>query len=152
MKRSGINRGTKALKAKTRIKPVSDKRRKHRASDKGKEDGKYMGKVVQEPCVICKTFGLPQLSPTTGHHPTHDRIQTNSDEGEIKYSGQRKAADVRLIPLCDGHHQGDFDTSKVAVHREPDKWKELYGNDYDYVEQTQIAILGKARCDSLSNG
>ena len=142
---TGIKRGTSTLTSKKPMKQVSDKRREYSASEDGKADSRYRHAVLQRPCVICRAFGLVQTSPTTGHHPIHDRILTDSDKGEKKPKGKRKAADKRMIPLCDGHHQGNFDTSKVAVHREPEKWREIYGNDFDYVEQTQIAILGEER-------
>ena len=33
------------------------------------------------------------MSPTTAHHPIHDRY------------GTTKSSDLEAIPLCDGHHQ-----------------------------------------------
>ena len=52
----------------------------------------YLAAVRQMPCIICEEWGLPQLSPTTAHHPIHDR------------HSQRKRPDITAIPLCDGHH------------------------------------------------
>jgi hypothetical protein len=45
------------------------------------------------------------------------------------------------------HHQGlrhDRDTAKLAIHRGKSSWVTAYGPDTDYIEQTQIAILGHA--------
>ena len=87
---------------------------------KGKKDEKYLREVRGQRCCICRRFGEQQQSETQAHHPIHDR------------GGFRKRSDRSAIPLCEGHHQGLFDTSKVAVHREPKKWRELYGPDYLY--------------------
>ena len=85
----------------------------------------YLARVRALPCCICEAFGEPQLSPTTAHHPIMGRY------------GTRKRPDSTAIPLCDGHHQGTFDTSKVAVHRELERWRGLYGEDTDYIFPTQ---------------
>jgi hypothetical protein len=39
------------------------------------------------------------------------------------------------IPLCEGHHQGFFDTSKIAIHKDPNLWRENYGADYSYSQK-----------------
>ena len=92
---------------------------------KAKPNPKYLAKVRELPCCICEAFGYHQKSPTTAHHPIHDRFST------------RKVPDEQAIPLCEGCHQGLRDTSKVAVHREPSKWKRLHGPDHDYIAITQ---------------
>ena len=66
---------------------------------------------------------MVQLSRTTVHHVFHGR-----------YSSARED-DEKTIPLCDGHHQGEFDTSKIAIHREKARWAELYGEDYTYLPE-----------------
>lgn len=38
------------------------------------------------------------------------------------------------IPLCEGHHQGNFDTNKLAFHRSPKLWREKYGSEKDIAE------------------
>ena len=85
----------------------------------------YINRVRELPCCICEAFGEHQASPTIPHHPIMGRGST------------RKVCDTMAIPLCEGHHQGDFDTSKVAVHRAPDQWRRLYGADHEYIEVTQ---------------
>lgn len=97
---------------------------------KAKPNPKYLAKVRQLPCVICQAFGEPQNSATTAHHVICERF------------GTRRTADERAIPLCDGHHQGTFDTSKLAIHRNRAAWVEKYGLDADYTAVTQDAILG----------
>lgn len=94
--------------------PLGLKNKKH------KKDEKFLQEIRSRRCIICQTFNEPQLSPTTAHHPIMERF------------GTRKRSDREAIPLCDGHHQGNFDTSKVAIHREPLKWRELYGPDWNY--------------------
>lgn len=95
---------------------------------KAKPNPKYLKAVRQLPCVICQSFGEIQKSPTTAHHPIHGRF------------GNHKRPDDTAIPLCDGHHQGTFDTSKTAVHREPEKWQRKYGYDTDYISVTQDVL------------
>lgn len=135
LRRTPLNRAKKPLQAKTRMKQVSSKKRAYRGSEEGKAGAAIMADRAQEPCIICRLHGEVQVSRTTIHHPIHDRVQTDSDEGFSKQKGSRRASDERGLPICDGHHQGDFDTSKVSLHREPEKWKRLYGNDYDYLDR-----------------
>lgn len=92
------------------------------------KDPEYLRKVRGLRCCICDAFGMQQLSPTQAHHCIHGR------------HGTIKTSDRMAIPLCEGHHQGDFDTSKIALHREPDLWKENYGLDTEWVAQTQDKI------------
>ena len=87
---------------------------------KPKKDEKFLNKIRSEPCCICKRFNEVQNSPTTAHHPIHDRY------------GTRKRSDYSAIPLCEGHHQGLWDQTKIAIHKEPKKWRELYGPDWSY--------------------
>lgn len=94
-------------------------------------DRDRLARVAGLPCVICYSFNMPQNSPTQVHHCIHER-----------YS-RRKAGDDKTIPLCDGHHQGDFDTSKIALHREPDSWKEEYGLDTEWLDQVNDMLRGK---------
>jgi len=95
---------------------------------KAKKDPAYLAKVRELPCVICTEYGLHQTTPTTAHHPIHGR------------HGTRKVPDEMAIPLCDGCHQGLWDTTKTAIHKEPKKWREQYGDDTDYIAVTQDAI------------
>ena len=92
-----------------------------------KKDEKYLQKIRARRCVICQKFGEIQLSPTTAHHPIHDRF------------GTHKRADSTAIPLCEDHHQGLWgnDPSKIAIHKSPLKWREKYGADYEYSEDQE---------------
>lgn len=85
----------------------------------------YLAAIHDLPCWICTSWGMPQTSPTQAHHPIHGRY------------GTRRTPDETAIPLCEGHHQGLRDTSKVALHKEPSKWKRLYGPDFDWIAPTQ---------------
>lgn len=95
---------------------------------KAKPNPKHLARVRELPCCICYEWSLPQMSPTTAHHPIHGRGKNT------------KVADELAIPLCDGHHQGTFDRSKVALHREPTKWKQLYGNDIEWVSWVEARL------------
>ena len=88
---------------------------------KKRKDKKRLSAIHEMPCVICQMFNEPQLSLTQAHHCIHDR------------HGFAKRPDSDTIPLCEGHHQGMFDTSKVAIHREPQKWRDKYGPDWSYI-------------------
>lgn len=88
----------------------------------------YLAAVRALPCVICQSFGEQQMSATTAHHPIMDR------------HSQRKRPDICAVPLCDGHHQGRFDRSKIALHDSPALWRETYGADHEYIAVTQDAL------------
>ena len=85
------------------------------------KDRKRLAAVAEMPCVICHEFWEPQSSPTQVHHCIHGRYST------------KRAPDCMTIPLCEGHHQGNFDTSKTALHREPKSWREKYGDDTQWL-------------------
>lgn len=89
---------------------------------KSKADKRHLDFIRQQPCIVCSTFGEPQYSATQAHHCIHDRFS------------QAKRPDKEAIPLCEGHHQGMMDTSKVAIHREPARWRDLYGPDWGFIQ------------------
>jgi hypothetical protein len=96
---------------------------------KPKKNEAYLREVRKRPCCVCERFGEVQRSETTAHHPIHERY------------GSRKVADKLAIPLCDGHHQGMFDNSKIAIHKNKKIWRETYGPDWSYslsVQETDI--------------
>jgi len=88
----------------------------------------YLDKVRSLPCCICQAYGMKQLSPTQAHHTIHGRYSS------------RRTQDSEAIPLCEGHHQGLMDTSKIAIHRGKRTWAEAYGLDTDWIEPTQKII------------
>jgi len=90
----------------------------------GMKDRARLEAVAQLPCCICHEHGMEQMSRTQVHHTIHGRFSN------------RKSPDSKTIPLCEGHHQGNFDTSKIALHREPALWRELYGDDTDWLDRT----------------
>lgn len=85
----------------------------------------HLERVRLLPCIICVSFGEMQRSPTEAHHPICGRHSTE------------KVPDHEAIPLCHGHHTGDMDTSKLAIHRNRAAWVEAYGSDRDYIAVTQ---------------
>ena len=95
------------------------------------KDPKHLARIRELPCVICWAHGMPQNSPTTAHHPICGRYSRN------------KSPDSHAIPLCDGCHQGDFDTSKIAIHRDRALWVETYGPDTDYIAVTRDMLAGE---------
>lgn len=103
---------------------IHQKGAKPAVSKKSGKDAAYLARVARLPCAICFHFGLPQVSETQVHHSIHGRY------------GNRKTPDSMTIPLCEGHHLGMFDTSQIALHREPSQWKEAFGLDTDYIHWT----------------
>ena len=88
-----------------------------------KKDTKYLDYIRSLPCIVCQEHHEPQNSVTTAHHPIHDRFSS------------RKTSDQDAIPLCEGHHQGLWDLSKIAIHKEPQLWRIKYGSDFSYTEK-----------------
>ena len=84
-------------------------------------DPDRLDKLHDLPCCICWEWGMEQLSPTAAHHCIHGRHSA------------RKVPDRMTIPLCEGHHQGHLDTSKIALHQQPAEWKRRYGLDTRWI-------------------
>jgi hypothetical protein len=94
---------------------------------KNKKSISFLRWLREQPCCVCKRFGEVQRSATQAHHPIHDRFST------------RKTADQAAIPLCEGHHQGLLDKSKsFALHQNPQGWRDMYGPDWSYSQDTDI--------------
>ena len=94
------------------------------------KDPAYLEAVSKLPCCVCEKHHEFQASWVEVHHTICGRFS------------QRKTADRKAIPLCDGHHMGKLDTDKLAIHNGKDPWVEKYGLDTDYIETTQKRILG----------
>jgi len=92
------------------------------------KDPARLAAVAAMPCCICHEWGEPQLSPTQVHHCIHGRYST------------RRAPDCMTIPLCEGHHQGLVDTSKLALHQHPSKWRRLYGEDTGWLSWVEARL------------
>jgi len=85
-------------------------------------------RIHNTPCMVCHKYGMEQLSPTAEHHWIMGR-----------FKGTR-TPDEEMLPVCEGHHQGLLDTSKIAIHKEPGKWREEYGRDYDWLKYANDLI------------
>lgn len=126
----------------SRIRPMKPPTQKpaRKVADKAR-----MARVAQLPCCICHEYGMPQNSPTQVHHCIHGR------------HGTARAPDCMTIPLCEGHHQGMFDTSKIALHREPAAWRQAYGTDTQWISWTDEKLSGRGqkiipRSECLASG
>lgn len=108
--------------------PIYQKDPTYRTKRNSGDDPAYLDAVRRLPCCICQEYGMQQLSFTTAHHCIMGR------------GGNRKTPDRMAIPLCCGHHQGHFDKSKIALHKEPAAWREAYGLDTDWISWTQERI------------
>jgi hypothetical protein len=91
---------------------------------KAKKDPKHLARVAELPCCICEAFGEVQQSPTQVHHTFSERWGTD------------KTPDIEAIPLCEGHHLGHLDRSKLAIHANKTSWVLHYGADHEYIEAT----------------
>ena len=111
------------------MRKVSRKKAMQRASDEGKAGLAHMARVAALPCVICREWNMVQLSRTQVHHCIHGRYSAH------------KAPDTMVLPLCEGHHLGHFDTSKLALHNEPNKWKRLYGPDTEWLSWVEERLI-----------
>lgn len=100
----------------TKMKPVSDKKRAYRKSTEGRAAMEYMHAVKGLPCVIC---GHP--TPSDAHHIISERF------------GSRKSSDWDVIPLCKSHHQD----GPEAIHNGKASWQAKHGLDTSYVERVR---------------
>lgn len=105
-------------------KPARASKRQRR----GEVDASWLADVRRLPCVICEAWGYRQTTQTEAHHPICGR------------HSQERVPDREALPLCDGHHQGNFDTAKIAIHRDRTLWVDTYGSDREYIAITQDAV------------
>lgn len=110
---------------------VSRKRAAYRASGEGRAGLDHMARIKALPCIVCLHHGETQVSKTQAHHLIMGRFSS------------RKTSDFDCIGLCEGHHLGDFDRSKVAIHREPALWMDKYGSDDSYLDLQSRLISGQ---------
>ena len=102
------------------MRKVSAKKAAYRSSSEGKAAAEYIGLVKQLPCAVCGAAG-----PSDAHHPIMDRFST------------ARVSDFDVIPLCINHHRYPY---PHAIHSGKEVWRERYGNDYDYIEQTRKLV------------
>lgn len=86
------------------------------------KDPAHLDRVRRLPCCICGRH------PVDAHHVFCGRFS------------QRKVPDRMTIPLCDAHHQGLWDTSGIAIHKQKETWVKMYGPDHEYIAPTLDAI------------
>ena len=111
MKRRPMPRG-KPLKAKTRMKPLSAKKRAHKAAEKAAGAWDHMARVKMLPCVACGC-----APPSEAHHVTGDKLPRS---------------DWRVIPLCYECHRGP-----QGYHAAKRSWVERHGPDYSYLDRVK---------------
>lgn len=94
------------LKRKSRLKPVSAKKRAHKAAEKAGGAWEHMARVKALPCVAC---GAPP--PSQAHHVTGDKLPRS---------------DWRVISLCYECHQGPH-----GYHAAKRSWIARHGPDFE---------------------
>lgn len=107
---------------------IKSPKKQSRRARQGKLDPEYLRDVRRLPCIICDAFGFQQASETQAHHTFCGRF------------GQDKSPDREAIPLCEGHHQGEWDITKIAIHADKALWVDHYGSDRDYIAVTLDAV------------
>ena len=115
----GLKPEKPAKKPRTRINPVSKKRREYRASTEGQEVLRYMNDVKHLPCCICNA-----PPPSDAHHCFHGRFSA------------KKAGDLDVIPLCKSCHQ----TGPDSIHNAKAAWAAKHGPDHSYIKQTRNRV------------
>jgi hypothetical protein len=94
-----------------------------------REEKDYLDKLSSLGCYCCKVDYKIE-TPANIHHIR-----------EGQGMGQRSEHIGETIPLCEGHHQGNFDTSKLAFHKNPKAWREKYGSEADIARGYHTLIL-----------
>lgn len=89
---------------KTRPRPQTEAEREHSAA------------IHRMRCWACEVDKDPCPPPSAGHHIKEE------------YGAGQKASDWEMLPLCEGHHQGNIDRTRLAYHRAPRTWCARYGN------------------------
>ena len=84
-----------------------------------REEKEYLDRLSSLGCYCCRVdYGIE--TPANIHHIR-----------EGQGMSQRAPHIGGTIPLCEGHHQGNFDTTKLAFHNSPKQWREKYGSEAD---------------------
>lgn len=87
----------------------------------------HLKKVARLGCYCCRVdYGVE--TPAMIHH-----IREGMGMGQ-------RASHFQTIGLCEGHHQGNFDTTKLAFHCSPKKWREKYGRESEIVAGINAVI------------
>jgi hypothetical protein len=101
----------------------------------------HLNEVAELGCIACEMDGHPG-TPAAIHHPRRDE------------NGNGIGASVRApheegIPLCEGHHQGEVDTTKIAIHKEPTRFIARYGTEKDLVAKVRERLRRKREQESI---
>lgn len=110
MKRSPLNR-------KTGLKPVSAKKRAHKATEKAAGALEHMAAVKALPCIACGA-----APPSQAHHVNGDK---------------QPRSDWRVLPLCWACHQGPS-----GYHAAKRSWIARHGPDFELLPRV-AQILGR---------
>jgi len=84
-------------------------------------DQDHLDAVAAQGCIACLMDGNPGVTSCIHH------VKRRPDGQKYGY-GQR-SIHKRVLPLCEGHHQGQLDISKVAFHRNPGAFEFRYGSE-----------------------
>lgn len=109
----------------SRLNPVSAKRRARKAREKAGGAWQHMERVKRLPCVAC---GAPP--PSYAHHVTGD---------------QKPRSDFRVLPLCYDCHQGPD-----GYHAAKRAWVERHGPDYLLLPRVADMLRAQSIAAALS--
>ena len=101
----------------TPLRPISAKKRAHKAAEKAAGAHEHMAAVKMLPCIACGC-----APPSQAHHVTGDK---------------QPRSDWRVIPLCWGCHQGPD-----GYHAAKRSWVERHGPDFELLPKV-AQMLGE---------
>lgn len=87
-----------------------------------KEEKAHVARVAEMDCKACIKDGVPP-APTCIHH-----IRSG-------YGTAQRASNYEVLPLCEGHHQGLLDATKLAFHQAPRTWQLRYGTEIELLQE-----------------
>lgn len=101
----------KPLARKTRLRPVSAKKRAHKAKESADGAREHMARVALMPCLACGAW------PVELHH-----------EGKPR-------SDWRVLPLCAKHHRREYGPG--AYHYSPKAFCAMHGESAELLRRVQ---------------
>jgi len=102
------------LARKTRLKPISAKKRAHKAKEKADGAWQHMARVKALPCLVCGA------RPVEVHHLPDPR------------------SDFRTVPLCPLHHRTEY--GPQAYHYSRRNFNALHGSDEELLAKTKALL------------
>lgn len=91
-----------------------------------KSEKEFMARVRRLGCLACRHDTGQWVAPAL-HHIRQDY-------------GKKRASNWEVLPLCEGHHQGLLDGTKLAFHRASRTWCARYGTEVQLLQVVYEAL------------